>query len=104
MLTRRKPGKKISEKLTFKAIDFKTFQVKRLLVLPAQIERKMIWLPDGLELLLDRVVAQKTEAVKGDLRTDLRTDGGSAIAESSWMLLSLKKTSKSHGNPSPQPP
>lgn len=104
MLTRRKPGKYFSEQLTFEAIDLKTFQVKRLLVLPAQIETKMSWSPDGLELLFDRVVAQKTEAVKGDLRTDLRTDGGSAIAESSWMLLSLKKTSKSHGDPSPQPP
>lgn len=26
--------------------------------------------PDGLELLLDRVVAKKSEPVAGDLRTD----------------------------------
>jgi hypothetical protein len=99
LLTRRKPGKEFSEKLTLEAIDLKTFEVKPLLVLPNQVETKMSLSPDGLELLFDRVVAKKTEPVQGDLRTD----GGSAIAKSSLMLLSLKKTSKSNGDPSPKP-
>jgi hypothetical protein len=99
LLTRRKPGKDFHEKLTLEAIDLPTFAVKPLLVLPDQVETKMSWSPDALELLLDRVVAKKSAPVTGDLRTD----GSSAIAQSSLMLLSLKKTSKSNGDPSPQP-
>ena len=99
LLTRRQPQKDFSEKLTLEAIDLPTFAVKPLLVLPDQVETKMSWLPDALELLLDRVVAKKSEPVTGDLRTD----GSSAIAQSSLMLLSLKKTFKSNGDPSPQP-
>ena len=99
LLTRRKPGKEFSEKLTLEAVDLKTLKVKPLLVLPDQVETKMSLSPDGLELLFDRVVVKKTEPIKGDLRTD----GGSAIAKSSLMLLSLKKTSKSNGDPSPKP-
>ena len=87
LLTRRKPGKDFYEKLTVEAIDLQTFAVKPLLVLPEQVETKMSGSPDGLELLLDRVVAKKSEPVTGDLRTD----GPSAIAQSSLMLLSLKK-------------
>lgn len=99
LLTRRKPGQEFSEKLTLESVDLKTFQVKPLLVLPNQVETKMSLSPDGLELLFDRVVAKKTEPVKGDLRTD----GGSAIEQSSLMLFSLKKTPKSNGYSSPQP-
>ena len=55
--------------------------------------------PDGLELLLDRVVTQKTEPIQGNLRTN----GGSAIAQSSLMLLNLQQTSQSNVYPSPQP-
>ena len=99
LLTRRQPQKDFSEKLTLEAIDLPTFAVKPLLVLPDQVETKMSWSPDALELLLDRVVAKKSEPVTGDLRTDCP----SAIAQSSLMLLSLKKTSKFNGDPSPQP-
>ena len=99
LLTRRKPGKEFSEKLTLEAVDLKTLKVKPLLVLPDQVETKMSLSPDGLELLFDRVVVKKTEPIKGDLRTD----GGSAIAKSNLMLLSLKKTSKSNGDRSPKP-
>ncbi|MBD0395911.1 MAG: hypothetical protein ICV52_19235 [Microcoleus sp. C1-bin4] len=60
---------------------------------------KMSLSPDGLEFLLNRIVAKKSEPVTGDLRTD----GPSAIAQSNLMLLSLKKTSKLNGAPSPQP-
>jgi hypothetical protein len=98
LLTRRKLGQYFSDKLTLEAIDLKTFEVKPLLLLPDQVETKMSLSPDGLELLLDRVVAKKTEPVTGDLRTD----GGSAIAQSNLMLVSLKKTSKSNSNPLPQ--
>jgi len=86
LLTKRKPAKKFSEKLTLEAIDLSAFAVKPLLVLPDQVETKMSGQPDGLELLLDQVVAKKLEPVTGDLRTD----GPSAIAQSSLMLLSLK--------------
>lgn len=99
LLTRRRPGKDFHEKLTLEAIDLPTFAVKPLLVLPDQVETKMSWSPDGLELLLDRVVAKKSEPVTGELRTD----GPSAIAQSSLILLSLKKTAKFNGDPSPQP-
>ncbi|MEG4290570.1 hypothetical protein Q5692_08415 [Microcoleus sp. C2C3] len=99
MLTRRKPGKDFHEKLTLEAIDLPTFAVKPLLVLPDQVETKMSWSPDGLELLLYRVVAKESAPVT----RDLRTDGLSAIAQSSLMLLTLKKTSKFNGDPSPQP-
>jgi hypothetical protein len=86
-------------KLTLEAIDWQTFAVKPLLVLPDQVETKISLSPDGLELLLDGVVAKKSEPVTGDLRTD----DPSAIAQSSLMLLSLKKTSKLNGELSPQP-
>ena len=99
LLTRRQPGKYFSEKLTIEAIDLPTFAVKPLLVLLHQVETKISWSPGGVELLLDRVVAKKSEPVTGDLRTD----SPSAIAQSSLMLLSLKKTSKFNGDPSPQP-
>jgi hypothetical protein len=99
LLTRRQPGKDFSEKLTLEAIDLPTFAVKPLLVLPDQVKTKISFSPHGLELLLDRVVAKKSEPVTGDLRTD----GSSAIAQSSLMLLSLKKTSKFNGDPSSQP-
>jgi len=99
LLTRRQPGKYFYEKLTLEAIDWQTFAVKPLLVLPDQVETKISLSPDGLELLLDGVVAKKSEPVTGDLRTDCP----SAIAQSSLMLLSLKKTSKFNGDPSPQP-
>lgn len=99
LLTRRKPGKDFSEKLTLEVINLQTFAVKSLLVLPDQVETKMSLSPDGLELLLDRVVAKKSEPVAGDLRTD----GGSAIAQSSLMILNLQQTSKSNDDPSPQP-
>jgi hypothetical protein len=99
LLTRRQPGIFFSEKLTIEAIDWQTFAIKPLLVLPDQVETKISWSPDGLELLLDRVVAKKSEPLTGNLRTD----GPSAIAQSSLMLLSLKKTSKFNGDPSPQP-
>lgn len=69
-LTRRKPGKCFYAKLTIEAIDWQTFAVKPLLVLPNQVETKINLSPDGLELLLDRVVANKSEPVTGDLRTD----------------------------------
>jgi hypothetical protein len=98
LLTRRQPRKYFSEKLTLEAIDLQTFAVKPLSVLPDQVETKISLSPDGLELLLDRVVAKKSEPVTGDLRTD----DPSAIAQSSLMLLSLKKTSKFNGDPSPQ--
>jgi len=99
LLTRRQPQKYFSEKLTLEAIDLQTFAVKPLLVLPDQVEIKISLSPDGLELLLDWVVAKKSVPVTGDLRTD----NPSAIAPSSLMLLSLKKTSKLNGDPSPQP-
>jgi hypothetical protein len=70
LLTRRKSRKYFYDKLTLEAIDWQTFAVKPLLVLPDQVETKMSWSPDGLELLLDRVVAKKSEPVTGDLRTD----------------------------------
>jgi hypothetical protein len=63
------------------------------------VETKISLSPDGLELVLDRVVAKKSEPVTGDFRTD----GPSAIAQSNLMLLSLKKTSKFNGGSSPQP-
>ena len=99
LLTRRKPGKYFYEKLTLEAINWQTFAVKPLLVLPDKVEKKMSLSPDELEFLLDRIVAKKSEPVTGDWRTD----GPSAIAQSSLMLLSLKKTSKFNGAPSPQP-
>ena len=95
----RKSGKYFYDKLTIEAIDWQTFAVKPLLVLPDQVETKISVSPDGLELLLDRVVAKKWEPVTGDLRTD----GPSVIAQSSLMLLSLKKTSKCNADPLPQP-
>jgi hypothetical protein len=98
LLTRRKPGKDFSEQLTLEAIDLKTFQVKPLLVLPDQVETKMSLSPDGLELLLDRVVVKKSEPVTGDLRTD----GGSAIASSSLILLNLKNAPTFNNSPSPE--
>ena len=98
LLTRRNPGKDFSEKLTLEAINLQTFAVKLLLVLPNQVETKMSLSPDGLELLLDRVVAKKSEPVAGDLRTD----GGSAIGSSSLLLLNLKKAPASHPSPSPE--
>jgi Bacterial Ig-like domain len=98
LLTRRKPGKDFSEQLTLEAIDLKTFQVKPLLVWPDQVETKMSVSPDGLELLLDRVVAKKSEPVTGDLRTD----GGSAIGSSNLILLNLKNAAASNNSPSPE--
>ena len=98
-LTRRKPGKYFYDKLTLEAINWQTFAVKPLLVLPDQVETKISLSPEGLELLLDRVFAKQSEPATGDLRTD----GPSAISQSSLMLLSLKKTSKFNGDPSPQP-
>jgi len=98
LLTRRKPGKEFSEQLTLEAIDLKTFQVKSLLVLPDQIETKMSLSPDGLELLLDRVVAKKSEPVTGDLRTD----AGSAIGSSTLLLIDLENSTKFNDIPSPQ--
>ncbi|MEG3882432.1 Ig-like domain-containing protein [Microcoleus sp. herbarium7] len=86
LLTRRNPGQDFSEKLTLEAIDLQTLAVKPLLVLPDQVETKMSLSPDGLELLLDRVVAKKSAPVTGDLRTE----GGSAIASSTLILLNLK--------------
>ena len=99
LLTRRKPGEIFSEKLTLEAINLQTFQVKPLLALPDQIETKMSLSPDGLELLLDRVVAKKSEPVAGDLRTE----GGSAIDQSSLILLNLEQTFKSNSDRSSQP-
>ena len=99
LLTRRRSEKQFSEKLTLEVINLKTFKVKTLLLLPDQVETKMSLSPDGLELLLDRVVTQKTEPIQGDLRTN----GGSAIAQSSLMLLNLQQTSQSNVYPSPQP-
>ena len=98
LLTRRKPGGNFSEKLTLEAIDLKTFAVKMLLALPDQVETKMSLSPDGLELLLDRVVAKKSEPVAGDLRTD----GGSAIGSSTLLLIDLEKPTKFNDIPSPQ--
>ncbi|MEG4040602.1 hypothetical protein QT998_14695 [Microcoleus sp. S1D4] len=54
--------------------------------------------PDGIELLLDRVVAQKSEPVAGDLRTDCP----SAIALSTLILLKFKNVPASNNYPSPQ--
>lgn len=98
LLTRRKPGKDFSEKLTLEVINLQTFAVKSLLVLPDQVETKMSLSPDGLELLLDRVVAKKSEPVAGDLRTD----GGSAIGSSSMILLNLKNEPPSKNPPLPE--
>ena len=98
LLTRRKPGKEFSEQLTLEAIDLQTFKVKPLLVLPDQVETKMSLSPDGLELLLDRLVVKKSEPVPGDLRTD----GPSAIGSSTLILLNLKNTPASNNSPSPQ--
>ena len=78
LLTRRNPGKYFYEKLTLEAIDWQTFAVKPLLVLPDQVEIKMSLSPDGLELLLDRVVAKESAPVT----RDFRTNGLSAIAQS----------------------
>jgi hypothetical protein len=100
LLVNQAPSRKdFHEKLTLEVIDLQTFAVKPLLVLPDQVEKKMSLSPDELEFLLDRIVAKKSEPVTGYLRTD----GPSAIAQSSLMLLSLKKTSKFDGSPSPQP-
>ncbi len=98
LLTRRKPGKDFSEKLTLEAINLQTFAVKPLLVLPNQVETKMSLSPDGLELLLDRVVAKKSEPVAGDLRTE----GGSAIVSSTLILLNLKKAPVSNNSLLPE--
>ena len=54
--------------------------------------------PDGLELLLDRVVTKKSEPVTGDLRTD----GGSAIGSSNLILVNLKNVPASNNYPSPE--
>ncbi|MEG3976585.1 hypothetical protein QT970_18460 [Microcoleus sp. herbarium8] len=97
-LTRRKPGKDFSEQFTLEAIDLQTFAVQPLLVLPDQVETKMSLSPDGIELLLDRVVAQKSEPVAGDLRTD----GPSAIALSTLILLKFKNARASNNYPSTQ--
>jgi len=78
LLTGRQPGKYFYEKLTLEAIDWQTFAVKPLLVLPDQVEIKMSWSPDWLELLLDRVVAKES----APFTRDLRTNGLSAIAQS----------------------
>ncbi|TAE57288.1 MAG: hypothetical protein EAZ88_02195 [Oscillatoriales cyanobacterium] len=99
LLTRRQPGKDFSEQLTLEAINLQTFAVKPLLVLPDQVETKMSLSPDGLELLLDRLVVKKSEPVAGDLRTD----GGNAIASSTLILLNLKNPPASTNNsPSPE--
>ncbi len=98
LLTRRKPGKEFSEQLTLEAIDLQTFKVKPLLVLPDQVETKMSLSPDGLELLLDRLVVKKSEPVTGDLRTE----GPSAMGSSTLILLNLKNTPASNHSPSPQ--
>jgi len=98
LLTRRKPGTGFSEQLTLEAINLQTFAVKPLLVLPDQVETKMSLSPDGLELLLDRVVTKKSEPVTGDLRTD----GGSAIGSSNLILVNLKNVPASNNYPSPE--
>lgn len=98
LLTRRKPGKEFFEQLTLEAIDLQTFKVKTLLVLPDQVETKMSLSPDGLELLLDRLVVKKSEPVAGELRTD----GPSAIGSSTLLLIDLEKPTKFNDIPSPQ--
>ena len=69
-----------------------------MLVLPDRVETKMSLSPDGLELLLDRLVVKKSEPLTGDLRTD----GPSAIASSTLILLNLKNASASNNSPSPE--
>jgi len=87
LLTRPKPGKKeYSEQLNLEAIDFKTFKVTVLSVLPDQWETVMSLSPDGTALLFDRVVEKNGEPKIGDLRTN----SGTAIATSSIMLLGVK--------------
>lgn len=98
LLTRRNPGVNFSEKLTLEAIDLQTFKVKPLLVLPDQVETKMSLSPDGLELLLDRLVVKKSEPVAGDLRTE----GPSAIESSTLIAIDLEKPTKFNDIPSPQ--
>jgi hypothetical protein len=80
--------KEYSQQLSIQGIDLQQFNVKSLLVLSKPSEVEMSLSPDGLALLLDRVVTKETLPAKEDLTTDV----GSAIATSHLFLLPLTNT------------
>lgn len=85
LVAQQAQGENYHEQQNLVAIDLKTFQVKQLLPLTNQRDIQMSLSPDGLALLLDRVVTQKTLPKKEDLTTDL----GAAITTSHLWLLPL---------------
>ena len=98
LMTQLVQGKESSQQLSVMGIDLKTFKVEPLLVLSNQSEMEMSLSPDGLGLLLDRVVKKDTLPSPEDLTTDV----GSAIATSRLFLLSLtNRTSASSTSPVP---
>lgn len=78
-------GKQGDEQQNLVAIDLKTFEVKPLLSLANQRDIQMSLSPDGLVLLFDRVITQRTLPKRDDLTTEL----GAAIATSHLLLLPL---------------
>ena len=98
LMTQLVQGKESSQQLSVMGIDLKTFKVEPLLVLSNQSEMEMSLSPDGLGLLLDRVVKKDTLPSPEDLTTDV----GSAIATSRLFLLPLtNRTSASSTSPVP---
>lgn len=85
LMTQLVQGKESSQQLSVMGIDLKTFNVEPLLVLSNQSEMEMSLSPDGLALLIDRVVKKETLPSEKDLTTDI----GSAIATSRLFLLPL---------------
>jgi hypothetical protein len=81
-------GKEYSQQLSVQGIDLQRFNAKSLLVLSNPSEVEMSLSPDGLVLLLDRVVTKETLPSKEDLTTDV----GSAIVTSRLVLLPLANT------------
>jgi hypothetical protein len=81
-------GKESSQQLSIIGIELNSFKVEPLLVLPNPSEIEMSLSPDGLALLLDRVVTKETLPSQEDLTTDV----GSAIATSGILLLPVVNT------------
>ncbi|WP_349262624.1 Ig-like domain-containing protein [Allocoleopsis sp.] len=98
LMTQLVQGNESSQQLSILGIELQTFKVKPLLVLPNQSEIEMSLSPDGLALLIDRVVKKETLPSQEDLTTDV----GSAIATSRLFLLPLvNSTSASSNSPVP---
>lgn len=99
LMTHLVQGQESSQQLSIMGIDLKTFNVEPLLILSNQSDMEMSLSPDGLRLLIDRVVKKETLPSQEDLTTDV----GSAIATSRVFLLPLlNRISASSTSPVPQ--